>query len=124
MGGAMKDIGTWARCPICQEYGFTGQHTCKPEWEACDAEEEEWETVRGRDAEEEEWETVRGRDAVDAAETYCARRDPFAEYGRVEASRSVLVRPVGRDDQRRRYIVTGELQPVYNAILQQYVGDE
>lgn len=71
-----------------------------------------------------EWETVRGSSAEDAAEAYCARRDPFNEYGTVSASRTVLVRPVGRDDLRRGYLVTGEVQPVYTAISQPLTGDD
>lgn len=104
-------LGTWLRCPTCKESGFSGTHRCKPEWEACDADEMEWETARGLDA-------------GDAAETYCAMRDPFNEYGTVTASRTVLVRKVDRDDTRQRFIVTGDVQPVYLAIQQQYVGDD
>jgi hypothetical protein len=104
-------LGTWGQCQNCREYGYSGTHRCKPEWEACDADDMEWETVRGRDAE-------------DAAESYCALRDPYNEYGTVTASRTVLIRPIGRDDLRRRYIVAGDLQPVYTATLRQLIGDE
>lgn len=103
--------GTWQQCPICKEWGFSAGHWCKPEWEACDTEDQEWETVRAADAE-------------DAAEIYCSRHDPFNEYGTVSASRTVLVRPIGRNDLRRQFLVTGELQPVYNAVSQPLIGDE
>lgn len=104
-------LGTWQRCPSCKEWGFSGQHVCLPEWEACDADDMDWTVVRGS--------TEEG-----AAEAYCYRRDPFSEYGAVSASRKVLVRPVGRDDRRKAFMVYGEVQPVYNATLQQYAGEE
>lgn len=108
-------LGAFQRCPSCGEHGYSDTHRCKPEWEACDA---------GDRIEQRVWLTVRGVDAADAAEACCALLDPYNEYGTVAPSRTVLVRPVGRNDLRRQYIVTGELQPVYTAISQQLVGDE
>lgn len=110
-----SQFGTWQRCPLCKEHGFSGTHRCKPEWEACDASDR---------IEQREWERVRGIDAADAAEAYCARRDPYNEYGTVTSLRTVLVRPMGRDDCIRQYAVTGELQPVYIAAQQQPEGDD
>lgn len=111
----MTDIGTWQKCPSCGETDFSGRHRCKPQWDVCDAADR---------VEDREWETVRAASAEAAAETYCALRDPFNEYGTVSASRTVLVRPIGRNDLRRQYLVTGEVQPVYNAISQPMVGDD
>jgi hypothetical protein len=108
-------LGTWQRCPLCNEYGYSGAHRCRPEWEACDG---------GDRIDQREWERVRAADAESAAERYCAQHDPFNEYGTVSASRTVLVRPLGRNDLRRQYTVTGELQPVYTAISQQLDGDD
>lgn len=104
-------IGTWQKCPVCKESDFSGKHRCKPVWEVCDADDREWEMVYGRDA-------------ADAAEMYCARRDPFNEYGTVSASRTVLVRPVDREGHWSRFVVLGETQPIYTAVSQPHVGDE
>lgn len=108
-------LGPWQTCPLCRESSYNAAHRCKPEWEACDA---------GDRIDLRVWLVVRAADAEGAAEECCAFLDPYNEYGTVAPSRTVLVRPVGRNDLRRQYIVTGELQPVYTAISQQLVGDD
>jgi hypothetical protein len=112
---AMIQLGPWQTCPLCKESSYSATHRCKPEWEACDADDR---------IEQREWLTVRGVDAADAAEACCALLDPYNESGTVAPLRTVLVRPIGRDDLRRQYAVAGELQPVYTAVAQQLVGDE
>lgn len=104
-------MSDWKRCPVCKEWAFTSTHRCKPEWEVCDADDMEWETVRGSDIE-------------DAAERFCSRRDPWSEYSTVTPSRTVLVQPIDCADLRRRFIVEGELQPVYVARIAPFIDED
>jgi hypothetical protein len=76
----MSDIGTFARCPTCREYGWLNSHRCAPIWQAREV------AARYQN----DWVEVRGRDAEEAATKYCEETDQYGDYSIVRAGEATV----------------------------------
>lgn len=93
---------SWGRCPTCAEYTELDRHTCPPAWHCYDPE----------TSDESDASLFYAHDAEDAAE---AAGETWGQEDGFQAEQTILVRAVGSDGPWRKFLVTGEIVPQFNA---------
>lgn len=104
----MSTLGNFERCSICGHYDFSKSHRCPPCFEVLcpEYDGDDWEEAS----------KVYARDAEAAAERWAAEHDWQGDYDIVEGSPVfVLVRKRWQEGGEAGFVVSGEMQPTYNA---------
>jgi hypothetical protein len=101
-----RDVMSYQRCQICDEYGWPDTHVCPPTWECYEADESSYRR------------TIYARDAQEAAEKYAEKIDSELDYcimkDATESNEETEI-VVVTENGEERFLVSAEIVYRYDA---------